>query len=103
MGLSAICIPGNGRHLERPSSSRHDAGSAFPHATPTVPVADVSRPGDFLARPTPDLRVRPGRFSNWRAASRAFSSQVESPDGSENAAKQGDRAPVLIQSKPNAL
>jgi len=32
--------------------------------------------------------------------SRAFSSQVETPDGSENAIKQQLRAPVLIPSKP---
>ena len=34
---------------------------------------------------------------------RVFSSQVDSPDDSENAAKQESRVPVLIQLKPNAL
>jgi hypothetical protein len=34
---------------------------------------------------------------------RAFSSQVETPDDSENAIKQELRAQVLIPSKPNAL
>jgi hypothetical protein len=34
---------------------------------------------------------------------RAFSSQAETPDDSENAIIQEVRAPVLIQSKPEAL
>jgi hypothetical protein len=34
---------------------------------------------------------------------RAFLSQVETPDDSQNATIQEVRAPVLIQSKPKAL
>ena len=37
------------------------------------------------------------------SATRVFSSQVESPDDSENTVKQESRVPVLIPSKPNAL